>query len=78
MDPVEGWLHTARRNLERLNEKRADAEGEAQCDDKNFQLVGNFRAFLCRRKAWTVVRVLFQRLGNKLVIVGFACVTDIV
>ena len=39
MDSVESGLHAARRNLERLDEKRTDAEGEAEGDDEHFQLV---------------------------------------
>ena len=78
MDSVEGRLHTARWNLEGLDEKRTDAEGEAEGDDEHFQLIGDFRAFLGGGEAWYVIRILFQRLGNQLVVIGLPCVADVV
>ena len=78
MDSVEGRLHTAGRNLEGLDEKRTDAEGEAKSDDEHFQLIGDFRAFLGGGEAWYVIRILFQRLGNQLVVIGLQCVADVV
>ena len=78
MDAVEGGLHAARRNLERLDEERTDAKREAEGDDENFSLIRNFGAFFGGREAWNVVRILFQRFGNQLVVIGFPCVADIV
>ena len=78
MDSVEGRLHTARRNLEGLDEKRTDAEGKAESDDENFQLIRDFRAFLGGREARNIIRILFQRFGNQLVVIGLPGVADIV
>ena len=71
-------MHTARRNLERLDEKRTDAEGKAESDDEHFQLIGDFRAFFGRGKARNIIRILFQSFGNQLVVIGFSCVANII
>ena len=71
-------MHTARRNLERLDEKRTDAEGKAESDDEHFQLIRDFSSFLGGREAWNIIRILFQRFGNQLVVIGLSCVADIV